>query len=75
MGVKDQIRETQEYQTLTRDQPEAGRQPAGRQAGGTPITSNPVLDWEKSDVQFWMDVAQVVLLFLIWREISRGGVA
>lgn len=32
----------------------------------------PVLNWEKSDVQFWMQVVQLLVLLLILREV-RGG--
>ena len=33
----------------------------------------PVLDAEKTDIQFWMMVAQTVLLLVIARELRSGG--
>lgn len=73
MGVKSQIHEMDEYQSAA--QPESpGDTPRQPAAGGTVRDSlSPVLDREKSDVEFWMQVAQVVLLFLILRELQNGG--
>lgn len=33
----------------------------------------PVIQLEKGDLEFLMQVMTVVLLFLIWREQTRGG--
>ncbi|AFD02299.1 head protein [Haloarcula hispanica icosahedral virus 2] len=33
----------------------------------------PVVSLEKGDIEFWALIAQTVLLYLIWRELSRGG--
>ena len=33
----------------------------------------PVLDAEKTDIEFWMMVAQTVLLLVIARELRSGG--
>lgn len=30
----------------------------------------PVMQLEKGDIEMWCQVAQVVLLFLIWREVT-----
>lgn len=32
----------------------------------------PVMSWQKGDVEFWLQVAQLVVLFMILREM-RGG--
>ena len=82
MGVKDQIRDLDEYQPPDQGGQQGGQQQATTQAaaamgqqGGNTVgqTLGPVLDWEKTDVEFWMQVAQVVLLYLILRELRRRG--
>lgn len=49
----------------------------GQQANEQPETPaeavEPLIQLEKGDMEFWMDVATVVLLFLIYREMLRGG--
>lgn len=78
MGVKDQIRDLDEYQPPDQGGQQGGQQAASQAAaamgngngGGQAL--GPVLNWEKTDVEFWMQVAQVVLLLLILREM-RGG--
>lgn len=83
MGVRDQIHESDEYQALARQtgqnqQASQTRQRQTRtqaQGGGVTVAQvlGPVTDWEKSDVEFWTQVAQLVLLYLIWRELRRGS--
>jgi len=83
MGVKDQIRDLDEYQGQQEQQGGQGQQTAQqaaaaattRQQGGNTVGDalGPVLDWEKTDVEFWTQVAQVVLLLLILRELRSGG--
>ena len=84
MGVKDQIRDLDEYQAeVQRQQGQQAGQQAGQAApaatgngsGGTTEGNplGPVTDWEKTDVEFWMQVAQVVLLYLILRKLQRGA--
>lgn len=65
MSFQETIRESEEYQQITGAAEESAEQAA--ETAGTVITL------EKSDVQFWTDVATVVLLFLIWRELQNGG--
>lgn len=79
MGVRDQIHETDEYQAQVQQDQESGSQPAVDAAGSMGQDGNtvgnalgPVLSWEKTDVEFWMQAVQVVLLYLILREL-RGG--
>lgn len=53
-------------------QREARTSPPERTLGeGTPIgeTLGPVLQLERGDAIFWLTVAEVVLLFLIWRKL------
>jgi len=81
MGFKDQIRDLDEYQPPDQGGQQGGQQATtqaaaatGQQAGNTVGNAlGPVLDWEKTDVEFWMQVAQVVLLYLILRELRRGA--
>jgi hypothetical protein len=45
-----------------------------KRKGGTVAESlGPVLDAEKTDIEFWMMVAQTVLLLVIARELRSGG--
>jgi len=83
MGVKDQIRSTDEYEAIQRaneatQATSGGQQSPQSAAGGQRGTTvgdslGPVLDWEKTDVEFWLQVAQVVLLYLLLRELRGGG--
>jgi len=82
MGVKDQIRDLDEYQATQQQSGQGGQQNAAQvaaaatgQQGGQTVGNalGPVLNWEKTDVEFWMQVAQVVLLYLILRELRKGA--
>jgi hypothetical protein len=78
--IIDMIEQTPEYRrTNTQRQ---GRGSSARTDGGGPQagthvgpSSGPnvdaVLSFEKGDIEFWLRIAQVVLLFLIWREVSQ----
>jgi len=78
--LRDNIRDTPEYQTIA-GKPSANGQTDGaeptRQASGQPATVGnalaPVMNWEKGDVLFWTQVAQLAVLLLIYREIRRRG--
>jgi len=78
MGVKDQIHESAEYQALTgqnsQNGQQSGGQPSQTQGGTVGDSLAPVLNWEKTDVEFWTQVVQVFLLLLILRELRNGGV-
>lgn len=65
MSFQEHIRQSDEYQQI------AGQ--AEESAEAAAETAGTVIELEKSDVQFWTDVATVVLLFLIWRELQNGG--
>jgi hypothetical protein len=79
MGVREQIRESDEYQAQVQQnqQDQAGQGGSQSQGQGQATTVGealgPVMDWEKSDVEFWMQVGQFVLLLLILRELRGGG--
>lgn len=85
MGIKDQIHASDEYQAQVQQNADQGTgeqqaTAAAANAGvgnGPPQTVGsalgPVLNWEKTDVEFWMQVVQVVLLYLILRELQKGG--
>lgn len=67
--IQDMIENTPEYRTMT-TQRQRGTHvgPQGDQTVGDAI--DPVLNLEKGDAEFWLNVAQVVLMFLILREVS-----
>lgn len=71
MALKNKIQQSDEYQSLTATE-EVVEQPATTSNPREAI--DPVLSLEKSDVQFWLQVAQVLLLYLILRELQRGGI-
>jgi hypothetical protein len=73
--LRDQIHATPEYRELSvqgqADQP--GQQPARTTGHATTVGDalGPVLNWEKGDVEFWLQIAQLVVLLLILNEL-RG---
>lgn len=77
MGVREQLRDRDKFEVPGQQQPQ-GEQNAQEAAASNqgsdpgPAGLGPVLDWEKTDVEFWMQVGQFVLLLLILREL-RGG--
>ena len=75
MVLREQIRSTPEYQALSgqgsgQDGGQARTQT--RQAATPAEALDPVLDWTKGDIEFWTQVAQLIVLLLILREL-RGG--
>ena len=69
---RNQLRQTEEYQTLAGEEGQSGQgQPAN--GGGSGQGLDPVLSLEKTDIEFWMQIITVVLLFLIWREMARSN--
>jgi len=75
--LRDNIRDTPEYETI------AGKPSANGQTGSSAASTGqaatvgnalaPVLNWEKGDVLLWTQVAQLVVLLLIYRELRRRG--
>lgn len=64
MGVRDQIHSTPEYQATVAES-------TANTESSNPV--GPLIQLEKGDVEFWLEVAQVVLLVLILLELRRGG--
>ena len=72
--LRDQIRDTPEYRTLATEQATEARQVLStRDARTLGEAIEPVLNWEKGDIEFWLQVAQLVVLILILRELQRGS--
>lgn len=75
MGAIDFIENSPEYRASvsetaqTQGQTQAS-QPTDGLSGSTQ-NFDPVLDAEKSDVQFWLDVAQTVLLLIIVVQLTQ----
>lgn len=68
MAFQEKLRESPEYKKA------AGKTEVQQQHTGTAEDPmGPVLQFEKGDVEFWMQVAMVVLLFLIYRELARAN--
>jgi len=63
-------RRRQEQQAQQQQQAQAERE--RRETGTVGEALGPVLDAEKTDLQFWMMVLQTILLFLIARELRSG---
>lgn len=66
--IKEQIHNTPQYQQLSAGADEA--QDRSAETLGDALA--PALSWSKSDVEFWLQVAQLVVLLMILREM-RGG--
>ena len=68
--LREQLRQTDAYQAQTQKQ-----QPPDetRQVETVEQAVEPVVSLEKGDLEFWMMVVQTLLLWLILRELSRGG--
>lgn len=60
--IREQIQNSPEFQAN-----------AAQQDGTTvQAGAGTVVSFEKTDLQFVIDVATLVLLYLIWRELQRG---
>jgi hypothetical protein len=70
--LRNQIRATPEYRELSAREQAAEATQQGRQAQTLGEAMEPVLNWEKGDVEFWLQVAQLVVLVFILREL-RGS--
>jgi len=74
--IRDQIHDTSEYQELTataeETQQAAATATVAAGSGTVGQTLGPVLSWEKNDVEFWLQVAQLIALYLILRELRRA---
>lgn len=73
MTLKEAIRETSEYQDIA-EPPGAGTDADAtetRRVESADAAVAPIISLERSDVQFWIQVIQVLLLYLILRELGR----
>lgn len=52
---------------------EAATQQTSERADTVGEALAPVLNWEKSDVQFWVQILQLVVLLLILSELRRAS--
>lgn len=73
--IQEQIEQMPEYQQAAAER--QGQRQGQRQGGQTGVAvggtaGGSVFTLEKTDVQFWLDVAKVVLLWMILRELQRG---
>ena len=70
-NFRDKLHETPEYQATAGQQAQQQAQQQASQAETVTQAAGPVLQLEKGDLQFWTQVATMILLFLIWRELAR----
>lgn len=73
MNGRDFIHNTDEFREIIGEGQQAVETDRRRRAETPQQAVEPIVSLEKSDVQFWIQVAQLVLLYLILRELSRGG--
>jgi len=66
MTFQDKLHKSAEYQAL------AGEEES-QEAETVSEAAAPVLQLEKTDLEFWMQVLTVILLFLLWRELARSN--
>ena len=71
--LREQIRASPEFRELTAREQAAEATSQGREARTVGEAMAPVLNWEKGDVEFWLQVAQLVVLILILRELQEAG--
>lgn len=69
--LNDHLRQTPEYQAIA--QQDTVEEPPD-EAETVADAVDPIIGLEKGKAEFWMDVAKLVLLYLILREL-QGGVA
>ncbi|APW99404.1 hypothetical protein CHINAEXTREME_17225 [Halobiforma lacisalsi AJ5] len=69
--LQDKVHGSAEYQALTAQQ-QASEAPPDREETVADAV-DPVIGLEKGKAEFWMQVAQLLLLYLILRELQRGG--
>jgi hypothetical protein len=71
MTFRENLHNSQEYQEVT-GQAGANTPVEERAQRDVPV-AGPVISLEKTDIEFWLQVLQVVLLILIYRELTGGG--
>jgi len=78
MSLRDTLRESDEYQQITQEAASAADEARNETADTVADAMQPLTTLEKGDAEFWLDVLTVVLLFMLYREVSggtAGGVA
>lgn len=73
MSLRESIKQTSEYQDLA-EPPESATdaddtEPRRVETANEAVA--PIISLERADVQFWLQVIQVLLLYLILRELGR----
>lgn len=71
-NFRDKIRNSPEYREITQ-QTAADAATEPREVDTVSEAVDPVVSFEKGDIQFWMQVATVVLLLLIYRELAHAS--
>ncbi|WIV67548.1 hypothetical protein [Natrialbaceae archaeon AArc-T1-2] len=69
MGVRDQIRNSEEYQQIVAEQSQQQQQHAS--SPGEAVA--PVVSLEKTDLHFLTQLAILFMLVLIYRELTSRG--
>lgn len=76
MAFTETLHNSDEYREIA-GEPGEGNQPSAQVQGGQTVAQgqgfDPVLQLEKGDVEFWMKVLTVILLFLIYRELAHAN--
>ncbi|MBZ6496020.1 hypothetical protein [Natrinema longum] len=70
MGVREQIRNSEEYQQIVAEQQAQQQQQV--QSQQVPEAVDPVVSLEKTDLDFLTQLAILFMLVLIYRELKRG---
>jgi len=74
MAFQEAIRQTPEYQAMqAQGNGQATTQQQGQTQVQTPGEIDAIVSLEKTDLEFWLQVATFFLLYLIYRELQRGG--
>lgn len=76
MAFKEKLHETPAYEEAAGETAEGGGQATVQQdqlQASVPGEIAPVVSLEKGDIEFWLNVATVVLLYMIYRELQRQG--
>lgn len=72
MALREHIQNTDEYQALTEEPDLSDRDVSEPRQVETPREAvSPFISLERGDVQFWIQVLQLVLLYLILTELRR----
>lgn len=69
---RENLHESSEYQEIAGQAATEATQ-ATQAPEQVPDSVAPVISLEKGDLEFWMQVTTVILLFLIYRELARAN--